>query len=397
MVETLEVAVDDVAAGGDGIGRAPDGRVVFVDGGVPGDTVAVHVTADKSRMLRGRAVAVVHASPDRTAAPCPYAATCGGCSWQHVSLAAQRRHKVRIVEESLRRIARLETDVGLGPALPAEGFRTTVRILVHGGRAAFRAERSHDPVAIERCLVAHPAIDELITHGRFGDAREATLRVGAATGERLVVVDPGVPDELELPADVRVAGTDELAAGRRAWFTDEVGGHRFRISAGSFFQTRTDGAAALVDEVRRAGDGHWGRGRLVDLYGGVGLFARTVGDGMPVTLVEANRSAAADARHNLVGRDAHVLRLDAARWRPSPADVVVADPPRAGLGRAVATSVAATGAGRVVLVSCDPASFARDARLLADAGYRLHGTTVVDLFPHTAHIELVSRFDRVGG
>ena len=394
-MQSLEVAVHDVAAGGDGIAKAPDGRIVFVRGGIPGDTVSVLVDEDRPRMLRGHVGAVVEPSDDRVAAPCAHVADgCGGCGWQHVGLDAQRRFKVRIAEESLRRIGHIEGTVALGAELPAGGHRTTVRLMVERGSAAFRAQASHDPITVDRCLVAHPALDELVADANFGEADEVTLRVGAATGERLAILTPSIPADLDVPDDVRVVGSDQLAAGRRAWFTDAVGGRTFRISAESFFQTRTDGAEALVDAVRAAGDASWGSGRLVDLYGGVGLFASCLGAGMAVTLVEGSRSAVADAKRNLADRDARFVRVDAARWRPSPADLVVADPPRSGLGRPVVDAIAETGAGRVVLVSCDAASFGRDAGLLAAAGYGLRSTTLVDLFPHTPHVELVSRFDR---
>jgi 23S rRNA (uracil1939-C5)-methyltransferase len=392
---SVEVTVDDVAAGGDGIARADDGRIVFVRGAIPGDTVVVDVEQDRPRMLRGVVSAVVEPSRDRRSAPCPHVADgCGGCGWQHVDAAAQRRLKVRIAEEALRRIGHLEGTVGLGPSLPEVGHRTTVRALVHGGRAAFRAERSHGPVPVDRCMVAHPGIDELIAEGWFGDAAEVTMRIGAATGERLVLLDPSVPEDVDLPDDVRIVGSDDLAAGRRAWFHEVVAGRRFRISADSFFQTRTDGAEALVAAVRSAGEGHWGGGHLVDLYGGVGLFSVCLGEGMRITNVEASASATTDARHNLADRDATVVRVPAGRWRPSAADLVVADPPRAGLGPDVVQRIAATGADRVVLVSCDAASFGRDAALLAASDYQLRTTELIDLFPNTAHVELVSRFDR---
>ena len=135
---------------------------------------------------------------------------------------------------------------------------------------------------------------------------------------------------------------------------------------------------------------------MVDLYGGVGLFAACLGAGMHVSLVESSRSSVADARHNLSDLDAKVIRVPAGRWRPDPADIVVADPPRAGLGADVVRRIAATNAARVVLVGCDAAGFGRDAGLLRDAGYELRSTTLVDLFPHTPHVELVGRFDRNG-
>lgn len=393
----LEVTIDDVAAGGDGIGRAPDGRIVFVHGGIPGDRVAVEITQDRRTMLKGSVVDVVEPSPDRTGPPCIHVAEgCGGCTWQHVDIDAQRRFKARLVSEALRRIGGIDAPVEQGPPLPVDGYRTSARCLVTGDGVAFRTERGHEPVPIASCMVLHPGLDELVRTVRFGDATEVTLRIGAATGERLTVVDPAVGPGLSIPDDVTVVGADELAAGRRVWFHEEVAGRRFRVSARSFFQTRTDGAEALVAAVRDAGGDAWGSGRLADLYGGVGLFASTLGEGMTTVLVETGRSSVADAAHNLADRDARIVKVSVDRWTPSPADLVVADPPRAGLGRAAVTAVAATGAPRLVLVSCDAASFGRDAGLLAESGFSLHSTVLVDLFPHTPHVELVSRFEREG-
>jgi 23S rRNA (uracil1939-C5)-methyltransferase len=198
-----------------------------------------------------------------------------------------------------------------------------------------------------------------------------------------------------VPEGVRVVSTTELSQGRRAWFHEEAAGRRWRISARSFFQARPDGADALVAAVRAATAGaRLLGGHLVDLYGGVGLFAGAAEGAGPVTLVESSASSAADARVNLDGLDARVVRADVARWRVSPAEVVVADPPRTGLGAEVVRRVAATGAGRVALVSCDPAALGRDAKLLTAAGYDLVACQLVDLFPHTSHVEVVSRFDR---
>jgi 23S rRNA (uracil1939-C5)-methyltransferase len=172
-----------------------------------------------------------------------------------------------------------------------------------------------------------------------------------------------------------------------------VAGHRFRVSARSFFQARPDGAAALVDLVGRALAGA-GDGPLVDLYGGVGLFAATVGRGRRVTVVERAASAVADARVNVPG--GRVLLLDVDQWRPSHAAAVVADPSRHGLGKRGVAAVDASGATHLALVSCDPASFGRDARLLGAAGFAHEGSTLVDLFPHTPHVEVVTRFVREG-
>lgn len=392
----LDLGITGVVAGGDGMARDDDGRVVFVTGALPGERVRASITESKRGFARAALVEVLEPAAGRVLPPCPHVADgCGGCTWQHVDIGAQRELKAAIVADALRHTGKLEPPpIDLGPVLDPFGHRTTVRAAVVDGRAGFRHRRSHDVVGVDRCLVAHPLIDELIEHGRFGSAVEATLRAGAATGERLALLEPGVDEHVELPADVQVVGPRDRAA-----IHEVVAGRRWRISARSFFQTRPDGAEALVDVVRRAiADRLTPTTTLVDLFAGVGLFAGALGggagDARAVVAVEGSAAAARDARHNLRDIGATVLHVDVNRWRPTPADVVVADPSRAGLGRRAVERIAGTGADRVVLVSCDPAAQARDAGLLALAGYRLTGVTLVDLFPHTPHVEAVCRFDR---
>jgi 23S rRNA (uracil1939-C5)-methyltransferase len=205
----------------------------------------------------------------------------------------------------------------------------------------------------------------------------------------------GSRDDVLLPEDVRVVTEAELRGGSRAWYHEELAGRRWRVSARSFFQARPDGAEALVQAVALAVDGTLTTdAHLVDLYGGVGLFAGSLDPVGHVTVVESGASSVADARINLADRQARILKSDVARWRPARADVVVADPPRTGLGAARVAAIAATHAGRVALVSCDPAALGRDAKLLGAAGYELRSATLIDLFPHTSHVEVVSRFDR---
>lgn len=409
----VEVEVTGIAAGGDGVAHLADGRVVFVDGAIPGDLARVALTDDRRRFARGTAVAVVVAGPGRVAPPCPLVAVgCGGCGWQHVDPAHQVRLKTSIVGDALVRIGRIAPsevpEIDPGPTLPSTGHRTTVRAAVTAGRAALRRAASHDVVDVSAagCLVAHPLVDEVLRVGRFGDAREVVVRAGTATGERLVelrrvTVGADGPVGVSVPPGTVTVTDAELRTGRRAWVHEEVAGRRWRISAGSFFQARPDGAAALCDAVA---DGATSgvlpdAARVVDLYGGVGLLAGAVADrlgtGAHVQLVEANRAAVADARVNLADlAGARVVRADVRRWHPGPADVVVADPSRHGLGADVVAKVAATGAATVVLASCDPGSLGRDAGDLAAAGYRLRSACLVDLFPHTPHVEVVTTWHR---
>lgn len=392
-VDPVTFGITTIVAGGDGLARDEAGRVTFVAGALPGERVRAVIHDRRKDFARATTVDVIEPSPDRVSAPCPFVAEgCGGCDWQHITPAGQRRWKAEIVRDALRRQAHLDLDVALGPELPAEAYRTTLRGVAVDGRFGFRHRRSHDVVAVSPCLVAHPLVDELVTDGRFPDG-EVVLRAGARTGERLAMVH-GDRGGVSVPERVRVVTEAELRAGTRAWYHEALAGRTWRISARSFFQVRPDGAEALVTAVREAlagslpADGH-----LVDLYGGVGLFAGTV-DAGHVTVVESGASSVADARLNLADRDARIIKADVARWRAARAHAVVADPPRAGLAAAGVAAVAATHADRVALVSCDPAALGRDARLLGEAGYRLAGATLIDLFPHTSHVEVVSRFER---
>ncbi len=378
--DPLDLVTTGVAVGGAGIARDGDGRVVFVEGALVGERVSVEIVETKKSFRRGRVLDVLEPAPGRVLPSCPEIANgCGGCDLAHASHAAQREMKAAMVADSLRRLGRLADlpDIDPGPDLATTGFRTTIRAAVVDGRAGLRHRRSHDVVTVASCEVAHPVVEGMLVNGRYGDADEVTIRVGANTGEQAVFVGGSEPDE----------GTV---------IHEEIAGRRFRISPRSFFQTRADGAAALVSVVDEA-IGPDPTGTLVDLCSGVGLFAATIGDRFDrVVTVESNRSSVADARVNLahLGDRVAVRSSTFERWTPEPADVVIADPSRAGLGREGVANVAATGAPLVVLISCDAGSLGRDAGLLTAAGYRLDAITLVDLFPNTAHVEVVSTYRR---
>ncbi len=387
-----ELTLTGIANGGEAVGRDAAGRAVFVAGALPGERVSVDVIDERKRFARARLVEVLDAAPHRIEPPCPMVeAGCGGCDFQHASLALQHELKRQIVIDALERIGGLsDPPVSQSAALPDRAYRSTIRCVVENGGPGFRRRHSHETVMVDDCLVAHPAVGGLLQECDFGQADEVTLRAGIRTGERMIVASPTAAGVVA-PPDVLVVGRDELKRGRRAWIHEQVAGHRFRISAESFFQASADGADALVREASRSVD-EAPDGPLADLYGGVGLFAATAGHGRSVHLVERSRSAVADARVNLAGLDARIVRCRTEDWRPGPASVVVADPARSGLGTAGVAKVAATDAPVVVLVSCDAASLGRDASLLAAANYTLVRATLVDLFPQTSEVEVVSTF-----
>lgn len=407
--ELIELEVERPVAGGEVLARDAEGAVVLVRGALAGERVRA-VTAGVRRGVRRAEVRsiedVVVASPDRREPVCPHVTEgCGGCDLQHLALDAQPQAKRLVVLDALRRLARVDAvDVDAGAALGGRHRRTTVRAAVVDGRAGFRMARSHQVVVPRQCRVAHPLVEEVLVEGRFAGAGEVVIRAGASTGERMVLVD-GEGLDVDVPDGVVVVTPRGARVGvTGARFHEVVADRRWRISTGSFFQSGPVGADELVRTVRDlAADVLGPGGTVVDLYGGVGLLAGgLVGGGGPAVggtawVVERSRSAVDDARVNLADLEARIVRADVAAFRPSKGlrpDLVVADPAREGLGRGGVDAVRRCDADAVVLVSCDPASFGRDVGLLAAEGFELRSARLVDLFPHTHHLEVVGRFDR---
>jgi 23S rRNA (uracil1939-C5)-methyltransferase len=398
----VQLIPDRLVAGGEAMARGVDGRVVFVSGALPGETVEVRIETSKKDFARGRVTEVVESSPLREVPPCPHRrAGCGGCDWMHLRPAAQLEAKVEIVAESLRRIGRLDAAtvaalVRPGGAVSPFGYRTTIR-LVGGanGSLGYREQGSNDVVEVTSCPVADPTLSRLLAVIRADPGAELTLRTSVATGSVTAIWDRrhqrairGIPPEAHI--------------GERAWLTERVAGRALRVSAGSFFQSGVQAAELLVAAVISAAPELATARHAIDAYGGVGLFAATAMAGADhVTVVESSRSACRDAEHNLRSRSASVVRAEVAAWSApvgdgpiAPVDVVVADPARPGLGKPGVAALTAARPGVLVLVSCDPVSLARDATLLAADGYEPESVDVLDLFPHTHHVETVSRFIR---
>lgn len=388
----VQVRIEKVVAEGDGFGHLQDGRVIFVEGGLPGELVVAKVLKQSKDYARGVVTEVLEASEQRVEPPCEYVAQgCGGCDLQHASVPLQRQIKFDIVRESLIRLGKIvDPDVRLyeSAELPVVAARTTLRVAGAPRGVGFRQRRSHDVVPIERCLVAHPSLNEVLPTMRLDGAEECVVRVGIASGERMAWAEPA--DSVSgLPVDVGL-NSDALVH-------ESISDQTFQISASSFFQSSPQAASALVEATRRAlGDvNSWGTGPVVDAYCGVGLFATTVFPAdRHVIAIESNPSACADARVNVAGRDIEIVQAPVEEWQSVEAAVVVADPARDGLRAGGVQVLTATKASVIVLISCDPASLGRDARLLNQKNYRLEYSEVLDLFPHTHHVEVVSRFVR---
>lgn len=398
----MQLTPERLIAGGDALARDADGRVVFVEGGLPGETVEVEIVTAKKDFARGHIIDIVDRSPVRDTPSCAHRrAGCGGCDWMHFQPDAQHDAKVEIVSESLRRIGRVDADlvdriVRRGAAVSPFGYRTTIRVVGSAdGSVGFREQGSDAIIGVSSCPVAESKLSRLLSTIEADPGAELTLRTSVATGAITAIWDKRFRKAIRgVPSDVHI--------GERAWLTERVAGHDFRVSAGSFFQSGAQAAELLVAAVGRAAPELATARHAVDAYGGVGLFAAAaMSAATVVTLIESSTSACRDAEHNLAGREARIVHADVSGWSaptgdgPTPrVDVIVADPARPGLGKPGVVSLVAAEAPVFVLVSCDPVSLARDAALLADHGYVPESVEVLDLFPQTHHVETVTRFVR---
>ena len=435
--EAVEVEVGDVAQGGWCVARPAGAPVVFVRHALPGERVIARVTEVTSRFARADAVEIRKPSPDRVTPPCPSARPggCGGCDWQHAGLPAQRALKAEVIAQHLRRLAGIDREVIVEP-MPGDeaggglGWRTRVQFAVRDdGVAGLRAHRSHDVIDIGDCPIAHPGIADLgITRHRWPGVSSVEAIVGGSEpAERAVIVtpdDPRRPGEAGRGGDGRLRSEDAeqdwaravpaeavlSRAGHRLtpirggeYLRQRAAGREWRVSAGAFWQVHPAAAGTLTAAVVAALEPEPGD-RVLDLYCGAGLFAGAVaplvGPDGAVTGIESDSAAVLDARHNL--REwpwARVHRGDVARVLRRgglpPAGLAIADPPRAGLAREVVDYLSGPGrAVRFAYVSCDPATLARDLRLLAERGWRLGGLRAFDAFPMTHHVECVATVTR---
>jgi 23S rRNA (uracil1939-C5)-methyltransferase len=382
----VRLKLDDMAFEGSALGR-DDGRVIFADYGIPGEDVTVEIEQNRRGFWNGRVDAVHDESPHRVEPPCPYFGTCGGCQWQHIEYSHQLELKRHVMLEQLRRIGKFQ-DPPVSDTLGSPdqyGYRNHARFTIkEGGRLGFvsRAGSGRHFITIEKCRIMNPWINEVLAklQGRAVGTHQVAIRYGVNTGDAMVQ-----PDQREVEPDL---------PGDKTWFEEELHGHRFRISGPSFFQTNTKQAERLVDLVREKLK-LVGNETLVDAYAGVGTFAALLAPYVrDVIAIEESPSATEDARHNLdgipnvayyQGKVEHVLpQLDI---RP---DIILLDPSRPGCHKKTLRKVVEFRPKRIVYVSCNPSTLARDLRYLVDEGFELLNVTPVDMFPQTYHVESVS-------
>ncbi|HUU53892.1 MAG TPA: 23S rRNA (uracil(1939)-C(5))-methyltransferase RlmD [Armatimonadota bacterium] len=433
----VTLPLDSLAVGGETVGRH-EGMAVFALFGCPGDTAEVEITEVARSFARGIVRRVVSPSPDRVETPCPHFGDCGGCQIQHISYQAQLRHKTAMVRDSLARIGGL-TGVEVADAWGMENpwfYRNRAEYhaqMTSSGDVilGFSRHHTHEVIGLTECRLQHPlserirqAVVQLMARVAQSPVERAALLgvetlVSFASGKGIAtLVCDGRPPFVESLAQGLVEQVPALAgvlAARRRGRTphrspgevivgeehivEEIGSGRYRVSADSFFQSSPAQAARAVELVKQWSE--VGEGEVVlDLYSGVGTFLLPLAQSARRAIgVEESAAAVRDANANLRRWRAHNVKLwerkverILPRWADQgrKADVVILDPPRKGCGPVVLAHVARLQPRRIVLVSCHPATLARDLKNLSEHGYACRRLQPIDMFPQTWHIETVA-------
>ena len=440
----MQLRLEKLIYGGDGLARLPAdehgrGKSVFIPFVLPGETVEASLSASRPGFARAKLERILTPSPDRIEPGCPYFMRCGGCHYQHIDYAAQLRHKAEILRETLRRIAKFELPVGITVhSADPWSYRNRTRLHVcHEPQFALGYFRygSHALLPAETCPISSPLINQAITtvwalgrenyvptpvHGlqfftNHNDSRlliEAYVSPGtsakevqpfaAALHQSLpqiagVVVFAASPVEDETlqraPLTSTHAEASQTIGDDSLLYT--AAGIDYRVSGGSFFQTNRYLIDKLIETVVT---NRTGRAAL-DLYAGAGLFTQHLARNFDhVLAVEASPHSFSDLRHN-VPQNVKCVRTStesfladrAAKLAP---DLIVLDPPRAGLGEKATRALCRMSASHVTYVSCDPATLSRDLRLLLESGYRVEQAHLIDMFPQTYHMETILHLAR---
>lgn len=403
-----EVTIEKLVYGGSGLARVPVGqavppvpatgktaRVVLVPFVLPGETVRVAVASEKPGLLEANLAEVIRPAESRVDPSCPFFYRCGGCQYQHIDYAAQVEHKREIVRDTLRRIAKLEAPETI-ESLAAEpwGYRNRTQFHTDGSSIGYFGFGSRHLVPVDRCPISSPKINDTLA--------ELVRMTNDRRWPRFVRTFEVFTNEKDVQINVRESG-QPVARRFFDWCAERIpgfapgaieyaaAGERYRVGGGSFFQVNRFLIDPLVERALARGAGV----SALDLYAGVGLFSLPLARRFErVAAVESSAAAVRDLKHNAeaAGVSIEVHQASAESFLdelPEAPDFVLADPPRAGLGKFAVRALARLKPRRLTIVSCDPATLARDLAALTAAGYRIERFTVVDLFPQTFHIETV--------
>ena len=416
--------IERLSYGPYGIGRV-DGRVLMVPHTAPGDTIMAHVVEEKERFSMGEIARILAPSPARRTPPCPYAGQCGGCSWQHLNYETQLKAKQQSVEDALRRIGKL-SGYDLRPIIPAADefhYRRRIRFQVGPGKElGFYAAASHDLVKVDVCLIAGDQLNVVIetlrrwAHGTntdieyleivSGDEPNQTVVVAKATGDFIPRDEPACANLIGVQGGIHgliVAGGDWRKVWGEPRITVSVGDDlNLNVDADVFTQVNPAGNRRILDELLRAGDFQKGD-RVLELFSGAGNFTLPVArrsksvvavDGHRASIDNGKLNAQKNAIENIHWICAPVPRAVAElKRRREQFTKIVLDPPRAG-AKGIEGDLKALDPAKIIYVSCNPTTLARDLAALANRGYKLGAVQPIDLFPQTFHVETLAVLDR---
>jgi 23S rRNA (uracil1939-C5)-methyltransferase len=421
MTQKAQVKINSMAFKGYGLTRM-EGKVLFIPYSVTGDEAWVEIIEEKKNYSMGRLIEILRPSPWRVEPPCPYFEVCGGCQWQHIAYANHGELKKEILKEILKRLGGVKEipPITVASSPDPYDYRTRVQLKVKGEALGYYKEGSHELVEINHCPIAHPLVNQMIPLLRkallsFSQLEEIEINVSPEEGRgvlllHFVKLNQGLEIFLKELLNVHpiLKGIAIVRKGRTTIlgephlnFTiplNQNGGKeplRLRTSPESFFQVNLKQNETLIQKVLEFADGK-GNEMTLDLYSGIGNMTLPLARvSKEIWGIEENRVAVKDARFNaerngiencsfIHGKAEDVLK----RWKRGKPDLIVLDPPRTGC-KTILDQVASLKPKKIVYVSCEPTTLARDLRLLSNRGFALRGLALIDMFPQTYHMEVV--------
>jgi 23S rRNA (uracil1939-C5)-methyltransferase len=421
MMRKVRVQIESVAFKGYGVTRI-EGKVVFVPYTVTGDEAWIEITQEKKTYATARLNEIIKPSPGRVDPPCPYSGICGGCQWQHIDYSIQVEQKKEILVEILKRLGGMKEIPSISAVSSPKryDYRVRVRLKVKGKAMGYYQERSHRMVDVERCPISHRLVNEIIHKLRqelnaLSCMEEVEINVSPEEGRGVLLFHPHSYEEgldslmkefLQSQVILRgIAITQkdgyDLIGDPTLNFTMPLSHERkkrelkLRISPGSFSQVNPEQNQRLVQTVLQFSEGN-PEDRVFDFYAGAGNLTLPLAmEATEVFGIEENRAAFQDAQFNaerngmkhchfIHGRVEDVLL----HWKREPPDLIVLDPPRTGC-KTILDQVVRLKPRKIIYVSCEPTTFARDLRLFSERGYSLQRLSLIDMFPQTFHMEVV--------
>ena len=406
---------------GHGVARV-NGKVFFIPYSVIGDKAWIKMVEKKKNYSIGKLIQLIEPSPWRANPPCPFFGQCGGCQWQHINDSVQINSKEEILKEILKRLGGLKeiSPITVTPSLQTYGYRARIQLKVKGERMGYFQERSHRVVDIDHCPIAHPLVNQIISSLRkapssFFRMEEIEINVSPEQGKGVLILHPlslhsGMKHFIKeflqthpILKGIAVTGKKGLTLFGEPYLTFTISSNqrgkksvlRLRTSPESFFQVNLEQNQALIRTVLEFSDVNEGE-RIFDLYAGVGNFTLPLAiASKEVWGVEESRAAVEDARSNaerngikncnfMHGGVEDILK----HWDGGRPDLIILDPPRTGC-KTVLDQVVRLEPKKIVYVSCEPTTFARDLRLFSERGFHLQRLSLVDMFPQTYHMEVV--------